>query len=190
MLEGICGKIAPGMCRLSAGGEIAVKTSAGYRTYNPEKRRLTNCDSFVLDIGEDFFFVLPTNHVRPGDIILAGGIPRCVLKEEGDTITALNYEDATIETIIPERHIFFGNAYLYGKIVSIFGKNGVRGRKGAGRMMKYMMLSSMMKGKEGGMGSLLPLMLLGGKGGADDLFDFGGFDMDEADDAGGEGIDA
>ena len=79
MLEGICGKIAPGMCRLSAGGEIAVKTSAGYRTYNPEKRRLTNCDSFVLDIGEDFFFVLPTNHVRPGDIILAGGVPRCVV---------------------------------------------------------------------------------------------------------------
>ena len=107
--------------------------------------------------------MLPTNHVRPGDIILAGGVPRCVLREDGDTITALNYEDATIETIMPERHIFFGNTYLYGRIVSVFGKNGIRGRKGAGRMMKYMMLSGMMKGKEGGMGSLLPLMLLGGK---------------------------
>ena len=51
-------------------------------------------------------------------------------------------------------------------------------------MMKYMMLSSMMKGKEnGGMGSLLPLMLMGGRGGmTDDLFDFDGFDMDAADD--------
>ena len=101
------------------------------------------------------------------------------------TITPEWYDspDATIETIMPERHIFFGNTYLYGRIVSVFGKNGIRGRKGAGRMMKYMMLSGMMKGKEGGMGSLLPLMLLGGKGGmADDLFDFDGFDMDDNED--------
>ena len=73
MFEGICGKIAPGLCRLSVNGRIAVKTRAGYRTYDMKSGRLTNCDSFVLDIGDDFFFLLPTNHVKPGDIILAGG---------------------------------------------------------------------------------------------------------------------
>ena len=163
MFEGICGKVAPGLCRLSMGGGIAVKTRAGYRTYDPAARRLINCDSFVLDVGEDYFFVLPTNRVRPGDIILAGGKPRCVTQVNGDTLTAINFEDATVETLLPEHHLFMGNTYLYGKIVSLLGKNGVSGHKGAGRMMKYMMLSGLLRGKEGNLSGILPLMLLGGK---------------------------
>ena len=173
LFEGICGKVAPGMCRLSMNGGIAVKTRSGYRTWDPDSKRLTNCDSFVLDVGEDFFFVMPTNHVRPGDIILAGGLPRCVTAVGEDTITAINFEDATVETLLPEHHLFMGSTYLYGRIVSLLGRNGVRGKKGVGRMMKYMMLSGMMKGREGGGGSFLPLMLLGGKTDfMDELFDF------------------
>ena len=187
MFEGICGKVAPGLCRLSVNGGIAVKTRAGYRTYDPDTNRLTNCDSFVLDVGEDFFFVLPSNRVRPGDIILSGGMPRCVLSVQADTITAINYEDATVETLLPEHHIFMGSTYLYGKIVSAFGRNGVRGRKGAGRMMKYMMLSGLLRGKDGGgMGGMLPLMLMGGKDGfgfMEDLFDE---PEDDGDPAGGK----
>ena len=182
MFDGICGKVAPGLCRLSMNGTIAIKTSAGYRTYDVENNRLTNCDSFVLDIGEDFFFVLPTNKVKKGDIILAGGRPKCVIKAEGGTITAINFEDATVETLLPEHHMFMGSSYLYGKIVSMFGRNGVKGRKGMNGMLKYMMLSSMMKGKEGGMANLLPMMLLGGKGDfMDELFDSDDEDADDAD---------
>ena len=178
MFEGICGKVAPGLCRLSMNGGIAVKTKSGYRTYDAEKKRLVNCDSFVLDAGEDFFFVLPSNRVKPGDIILAGGLPRCVLAVSEETITAINYEDATVETLLPEHHIFMGNTYLYGKIVSVFGRNGVKGKKGAGRMMKYMMLSGMLKGKDGGgFGAMLPLML-----GMRGDFDFMGDLFDEEDD--------
>ena len=163
MFDGICGKVAPGLCRLSMDGGIAIKTRAGYRTYDAKKKRMTNCDSFVMDIGEDFFFVLPTNRVEPGDIILAGGIPKCVIGESDGTITAINFEDSTVETLLPEYHLFMGNTYMYGKIVSLFGKNGVKGKKGIGRMMKYMMFSSLLKGKEGSVNSLLPLMLMGGK---------------------------
>ena len=173
MFDGICGKVAPGLCRLSVNGGIAVRTKAGYRTYDPDRKRLTNCDSFVLDAGEDFFFVLPSNRVKPGDIILSGGQPRCVQTVNDNTITAVNYEDATVETLLPEHHLFMGNTYLYGKVVSIFGRNGVKGRKGAGKMMKYMMLSGMMKGREGGFSAMLPLML-GMKGDCDfmgDVFD-------------------
>lgn len=170
LLDGICGKVAPGLCRLSVSGGIAVKTGSGYRTWDPGKKRLTNCDSFVLDIGEDFFFVLPSNRVKPGDIILSGGLPRCVLSVGENTITAVNYEDATVETLVPEHHLFMGNTYLYGRIVSFFGRNGVKGRKGAGRMMKYMMLSGMMKGRENGLSAMLPLML-GMKGDLDFMED-------------------
>jgi hypothetical protein len=163
MFDGICGKVAPGLCRLAMDGGIAVKTRAGYRSYDMEQKRMTNCDSFVMDVGEDFFFVLPTNKVKPGDIILAGGAPKCVLSANDDTITAINFDDATVETLLPEHHLFMGNTYLYGKIVSLFGKNGVKGKKGMGRMLKYMMLSGILKGREGGLGSLMPLMLVGGK---------------------------
>ena len=174
LMDGICGKVAPGLCRLAMTGGIAVKTRSGYRTYDPEKKRLTNCDSFVLDIGEDFFFVIPTNHVRRGDLILAGGKPRCVTEVGESTLTVINFEDATVETILPEHHVFMGNTYLFGKIVSPLGKNGKKGKKGPGKLMKYMMLNGMLKGREGEAPGLLPMLLMGGKdsfGFLDDLFE-------------------
>ena len=48
VFNGMFGKIAPGMCRLSMNGGIAVKTSNGYKSYNVKNGRLTNCDSFVF----------------------------------------------------------------------------------------------------------------------------------------------
>ncbi len=174
LLDGICGKVAPGLCRLAMTGGTAVKTRYGYRTYDLEKKRLTNCDSFVLDIGEDFFFVIPTNRVKPGDLILAGGKPRCVTEVGESTLTVINFEDATVETILPEHHVFMGDTYLFGKIVSPLGKNGKKGRKGPGKIMKYMMLNGMLKGREGDAPGLMPMLLMGGGdsfGFLDDLFD-------------------
>ena len=37
-----------------------------------------------------------------------------------------------IEQILPENHIFMGNVYFYGKIVSMFGSNLKKG-KGPGQ---------------------------------------------------------
>ncbi len=182
MFNGLFGKIAPGMCRLSMNGGIAVKTSNGYKTYNMKTNRLTNCNSFVFDIGEDFFFLIPTNHVQKGDIILVGGKPRCVVKPGKDQITVINYEDSTIENILPERHIFMGNTYFYGKIVSMFGNSiSTKSKNGLGNIMKYMMMSEMMKGNSSGnntnmMGNMLPMMMLSG-GSFENMFD-GMFDFD------------
>lgn len=179
MFNGMFGKVQNGMCRLSMNGGIAVKTSDGYKTYNVEKNKLTNCSNFVFDIGEEFFFVIPTNKVEKGDIIIASGKPKCVISADKDTITAINYEDATIQNILPERHVFMGNTYFYGKIVSMFG-SAIGGKKGMDKMMKYMLMSEMMKGGNtiGGnqMGSMLPLMMMGGDFGG--MFD-GLFDEDE-----------
>lgn len=41
MFNGMFGKVANGMCRLSMNGEVAVKTSDGYKTYNIKKNRPT-----------------------------------------------------------------------------------------------------------------------------------------------------
>ena len=177
MLGTVLGKIAPGMCRLSMQGSIAIKTESGYRSYDAGTGRLVNCDNFVFPLGGEFFFVIPANRVRKGDIILANGRPKYVLQAEKNRITALNYETGVVETLLPERYFFMGNMYLYGKIVSMFG-NGKAGKTGTGKVLKYMMLSQIFKGKEAG--NLLPMMLFAGKGGMefDNLFE----DMEEDED--------
>ncbi len=182
--NGMFGKVGDGMCRLSMNGGIAVRTSNGYKTYNLKTNRLTNCSNFVFNVGEEFFFVIPTNKVAPGDIILVGGRPKCVVKVDGDTIQVINYEDSTVENILPERHVFMGSTYFYGKIVSMFENDFMKGKKGMNKMMSYMMMSEMMKGNSGtannNMASMMPFMLMSGNGGFEDMFS-GIFDDDDDD---------
>lgn len=179
MFNGMFGKIAPGMCRLSMDGNIAVKTSNGYKTYDTKTGRLTNCDDFVFDIGEEFFFVIPTNKVEAGDIIFVAGKPKCVIETEKNKLTVINYEDSTVETILPERHVFMGNTYFYGKIVSMFGGDLLKDGKGGTSIMKYMVMSEMMKGSsdaksQNPMNSMMLLMMMNGNMG--NMFD-GIFDL-------------
>lgn len=182
VFNGMFGKVQHGMCRLSMSGGLAIKTSTGYKSYNVKTGRLTNCSNFAFDIGEDFFFCIPTNKVAVGDIILVAGKPKCVTKVDKSTITVINYEDSTVETIVPERHVFMGNTYFYGKIVSMFGSNffGKEGKMNTKKMMKFMMMSEMMKGQGAstGFGSMMPMMLMGGgsdmfEGMFDGVFDIG-----------------
>ena len=180
-LNGMFGKVAPGMCRLSMNGGIAVKTTSGYKSYNVKTNRLTNCTNFVFDIGEDFFFLIPTNKVEIGDIILVGGKPKCVIETDKNKITVINYEDSTVDTILPERHVFMGNTYFYGKIVSMLGQDIFKGKKGMNKIMKYMMMTQMMKGgtsDNGSFGAMLPLMMMNGN--ANDMFG-GLFNFDDED---------
>ena len=186
VFNGMFGKIAPGMCRLSMSGGIAVKTNSGYKTYNIKTGRLTNCANFVFDIGQDFFFCIPTNKAEIGDILLINGKPKCVTKVDKGTLTVINYEDSTVETVIPERHVFMGNTYFYGKIVSMFGDSFVgKGKKNVNQIMKYMMLSEIMKGNGGtssnSFGNLMPFMLMSGGNGFGELFN-GMFDEFLSDD--------
>ena len=175
------------MCRLSMNGEIAVKTSGGYKSYNIKTGKLTNCNNFVFDIGEEFFFVIPTNKVEKGDIILVNRKPKCVIDAGKTKLTVINYEDSTVETILPERHVFMGNTYFYGKIVSMFGNDSIKGKKGTNNIFKYMMLSQMMKGDNsnstgvGGMNSMLPFMMMNRN--MNDMFDeMFDFDVDSEED--------
>ena len=183
VFNGMFGKVSPGMCRISMNGEIAIKTSSGYKTYNVKTGTLTNCDNFAFDVGEDWFFVIPTNKVTRGDIILAGGRPRCVIEVKDNEIKTFCYEDGTISTIVPEHHVFMGKQYFYGKIVSMFG-NIKKG--GTEKIFKYMMMAEMMKGLNGGSNnsmSMMPMMLMmnggNGEGFFNDMFDMMNDEDDE-----------
>ena len=196
----IFGSLDGDMCRLTMNGKIAVKTSSGYKSYNVKTGRLVNCSSFVFNIGEEFFFVIPTNKVEKGDIILVNSKPRCVVKSEKNQITVINYEDSTVETILPDRHVFMGNTYFYGKIVSMFGNDLTNGKKSMNKIMQYMMMSKMMgegglTGSSGtsGMNQMLPFMMMGGMGSGfsnmfDNLFDDDTEDNEEDEDDFFDGI--
>lgn len=192
IFNGLFGKLSPGMCRLSMNGNIAVRTQNGtYKSYNLKKNTLTNCTNFVFDIGDDLFFIMPTNKVVPGDIIIVNGLPKCVVKADGKEITVIDYETSEVKTILPERHIFMGNVYFYGKIMSMFGKtNFLQAKSGPQKMMQMMMFSEMMKngrdgGNQSGLTGMLPMMMLMNGGGNmfEGMFDFGFDDDDDAEEA-------
>lgn len=188
--NGMFGKLGPGMCRLTMNGKIAVKTSGGYKSYNVKTGRLTNCSNFVFNIGDDFFFIIPTNKVDVGDIILVKGKPQCVIEVDKKTLKVMNYEDMTIDTIVPERHVFMGNTYFYGKIVSLLGSSAGKGKDGMAQMMKFMMMNQMMGGTSmaGNTNNMLPMFMMmnGGSGSIfdgmlDGMFDFAPENVDEED---------
>ena len=169
MFKGMFAPLADGCCKLAMNGEIAVKTSNGYKTYNLKKKRLTNVGSFAFDMF-NMFWSIPTNHVEVGDIILVnkGGrrTPRCVTKVADDVITAVNYEDNEVCQILPERHILMGKVYFYAKVFCPF-KNMMSGGSGMGSMIKMAMMSQMLNGGNAGsgnmFGNMMPLMLMAGK---------------------------
>ena len=201
MFGNMFGNLAPGMCRLTMDGQVAVKTGNEYRTYDVSTGRLTNCMNFVFDVGQEFFFVIPVTKVKPGDIILVNGAdgkpaPRCVVETGKDQITVVNYQNSTKEILLPEHRIFMGSTYMYGKIVSLFGGKMFRGGKGGNKMLQYMLMMKMFGGGNAGFGGMnnnimngngmngiLPLMLMANTG-MDNLF--GGMfedDEDEEEDA-------
>lgn len=158
-------KVKPGMCRLSMNG-IAVRTSSGdYKTYDVTTGQLVNCADFVFDVGDEWFFCIPTNQLFKGDIILANGSPAAVIEVKDNLITAFRYEDSTIITIVPEHFVFLGNTYFYSKIVSLFGN--MTGGMDMNNIMSYMMMSEMMKGSSNGTSDnkMMPFMMMSMMGG-------------------------
>lgn len=201
MFNGMFMKVQKGMCMLSPCG-IAVRTSAGYRSYDVKTGKLRNCDNLVFSFDDGMFFVIPASKVKPGDIILNGGRPACVRKAGKDSIEVINYETSVVETLLPERHVFMGNTWFYGKIVSLFGDgSSICGKGSVTKMMKYMMLSSLFENNSaaagaggaasapgaGNMSILMPLLLMKGEG-FDDIFGglFEGDGEDAAEDNAGE----
>ena len=196
--KGMFGKIDKGLCALSMSGGIAIKTSNGYKTYNMAKKRLTNVTNFCME-ASDLFFVLPTAKVAPGDVILVQGKPKCVLRvdNEDHSFKCIDYETSEIREIVPERHVFLGSAFWYGKIVSLFGNAGLKGKGLMGKLIQLMMMKSMMGGNGGngdmfgGMGQMLMMQQLFGNGGAAGGFDFTNmFNLDFDTDATWAGNDA
>ena len=174
MFDGVGGRIEPGCCRLSLNGRIAVKTSDGYKVYNPKTGSVTNCSNFVLDLADDMFMMVPTRVLKPGYIILINGKPVYVLENLAkNRVKVMQYEDSSIKEVIPERHVLLGRKF-YGRIVSMLGDGfGVKGGGFFKNMLKLKMMGAMMSGSgdSGFGGNALPMMMLMNGGSLDGLFD-------------------
>lgn len=148
MFNGMFKPVARGYCKMGVNGKVAVKTSTGYKTFDIATNKLTNCDNFAFDM-DGAFWVVPTFKVEKGDIILVNGKPRCVIEIGANSIKTFCYEDSTVAETIPERHVFMGKTYCYGKIFSPF-MNMSKGDGMMKNMMNMMMMSQMFGGNSNG----------------------------------------
>jgi len=170
MFNGMFKPVGAGQCKIGMNGQIAVKTRTGYKTFDRKKMKLVNCTNFAFDMG-NMFWVVPTFKVECGDIILVNGQPRAVIEVGEKTIKTFSYENSTIDEIVPERHVFMGKTYCYGKIFSPFTNIGKDGGEMMSNMMNFAMMSQMFGGNTNGtnavnnMGNMLPMMFMmnGGK---------------------------
>ena len=152
MFKGMFGPIEAGKCKLGMNGKIAIKTPNGYKTYDAKKNRLTNVGSFAFDMF-NMFWLIPTNTLKVGDIILMQKgdrrVPRFVIKVDNGVITALDYEDNELKQVLPERHILMGKVFFYAKIWCPFQGMASNGNM-FGQMFKMQLMSQMMNGMMNG----------------------------------------
>jgi len=161
MFNGMFKPVARGYCKMGANGKVAIRTASGYKTFDLKKMKLTNCDNFVFDM-DGAFWVVPTFKVEPGDIILINGKPRCVIEVEPKSIKTFSYEDSTIDTTIPEHHVFMGKTYCYGKIFSPFMNMSKDDGSAMSSMMNMMMMNQMFNGgnNNSNMSGFNPMMFM------------------------------
>lgn len=160
MFNGMFKPVARGYCKMGMNGKVAIRTSSGYKTFDINKMKLTNCDSFAFDM-EGAFWVVPTFKVERGDIILVNGKPRCVVTVADGYIETFSYEDSTIDKVIPEHHVFMGKTYCYGKIFSPFMNMGKDDGSAMSNMMNMMMMSQMFGGSNNtSMNGFNPMMFM------------------------------
>lgn len=145
VFNGMFGPVKPGMCKIGLNGEIAVKTSTGYKTYDPKRGTLVNCNDFAFEM-DGAFYVVPTFKVTCGDIILVNSKPRRVIEVGEKTIKVFSYEDSSILEVVPEHHVFMGKTYCYGKIFSPFMNMGKNGDNTMASMMNMVMMNQMFNG--------------------------------------------
>ena len=158
MFNGMFKPVARGYCKIGMNGQVAIRTKSGYKTFDIDKKKLVNCDSFAFDM-DGAFWVVPTFKVEKGDIILVNGTPHCVIEVNDNAIKTFSYENSTINEVVPEHHVFLGKTYCYGKIFSPFMNMAKDNGEGISSIMNMMMLSQMFGG-DSGSNNFNPMMLM------------------------------
>lgn len=127
-------------------------------TYNSDTNEVVDAKIFHFDV-KGFFYKIPTpiSNIKTGDIIIHMGTPMFVRTVNGDnTVTAVNYHDASVTTILPKKSPFGFN--FITKVVSLmnFDKMSADKDNPFGNMLPFLMMQD---------GKFDPMMLLFMNGG-------------------------
>lgn len=127
-------------------------------TYNSDTNEVVDAKIFHFDV-KGFFYKIPTpiSNIKTGDIIIHMGTPMFVRTVNGDnTVTAVNYHDASVATILPKKSPFGFN--FITKVVSLmnFDKMSADKDNPFGNMLPFLMMQD---------GKFDPMMLLFMNGG-------------------------
>ena len=127
-------------------------------TYNSDTNEVVDAKIFHFDV-KGFFYKIPTpiSNIKTGDIIIHMGTPMFVRTVNNDnTVTAVNYHDASVTTILPKKSPFGFN--FITKVVSLmnFDKMSADKDNPFGNMLPFLMMQD---------GKFDPMMLLFMNGG-------------------------
>lgn len=127
-------------------------------TYNSDTNEVVDAKIFHFDV-KGFFYKIPTpiSNIKTGDIIIHMGTPMFVRTVNNDnTVTAVNYHDASVTTILPKKSSFGFN--FITKVVSLmnFDKMSADKDNPFGNMLPFLMMQD---------GKFDPMMLLFMNGG-------------------------
>lgn len=185
IFSNMLGTLEPDMVRMTFDGNVAVKTTNGYKTYNVTKKKAVNMDSLVMP-DMSAFLLLPSTKVKVGDIIMRDGTFYSIISVDDATneLVGYNYESGKKETLVRETHCFLGNTYFYSKlfspVLSLFGnksKSKPEAKKEEGSSdtevaeaedTMSMLLPLAMMSQNGDMNSILPMLLMSKMGGKED----------------------
>ena len=136
------GKVSAGKFAVSPYG-IAVKTAdGGWVAYDAEKNEVIDAKVFHVDADGLFYKIpTPTDKIKTGDIIIHQGKPMFVQTlNNTNTITAVNYNDASLVTILPIKSPFGFN--FITKVVSLvdFDKLTANKDKPFGNILPFLIL--------------------------------------------------
>lgn len=127
-------------------------------TYNADTNEVVDAKIFHFDV-KGFFYKIPTpiSNIKTGDIVIHMGTPMFVRTVNGDnTVTAVNYHDASVTTILPKKSPFGFN--FITKVVSLMNFDKMTADKDNpfGNMLPFFMMQD---------GKFDPMMLLFMNGG-------------------------
>ncbi len=127
-------------------------------TYNADTHEVVDAKIFHFDV-KGFFYKIPTpiSNIKTGDIIIHMGTPMFVCTINNDnTVTAFNYHDASVITILPKKSPFGFN--FITKVVSLMNFDKMTADKDNpfGNMLPFFMMQD---------GKFDPMMLLFMNGG-------------------------
>lgn len=136
------GKVSTGKFAVSPYG-IAVKTAnGGWVAYDAEKNEVIDAKVFHVDADGLFYKIpTPTDKIKTGDIIIHQGKPMFVQTlNNTNTITAVNYNDASLVTILPIKSPFGFN--FITKVISLvdFDKLTANKDKPFGNILPFLLL--------------------------------------------------